>query len=658
MAKELKIRITGDATGLRKAADDSVGVLEGFGQKIGAFSVAAGTLLADGIKTGFTAAVGFLGDSIGAAGDLNESMSKVQQLFGDSTGAVVDFAAAAATELGQSKQQALDAASTFATFGKAAGLGADDLLAFSTANTRMASDFASFFNTDPAVAIEKIGAAFRGEAEPIREFGILLDADSVKAKAVSLGLVQASVDTAKLSKAQETAEKAGRKYAAQLEKFGEGSIEASDAARDLEQAQAALSEVVGGSIPDLTAQQKILATQQIIMEQGSAAMGDFGKTSGGLANQQRILAANVENLKARIGQGLLPIALRLTSWVNTALIPAFSRWITDYGPAIEAGFRRLAGWVQNVAAVFQQGGWTAALGEVGAKLKELWLSYMAWFYGTALPWVASGLADLGRKFGEWVTDTAWPWLVDKLGVWLGLFADWFTGTALPWLGDQTEALARQMGDWIVQGAQYLRDKLPVWIEEFTSWFVSTALPWLIAKGVELSEAFADWVADSATKLITNLPGWLKQFDDWIRTDALPAMTRFGISAAGAIKDAMVASLNFMADIASAIVDGLIDGLWSLSGRLSSSVQSFITSNIPGPVRELLGLGGGGGAGGGYVSQRAGTAATYRPPAYTPADFTGGTQFVNAALTAVVTLDGRQLAIATAPYTRQLERSGR
>ena len=55
----------------------------------------------------------------------------------------------------------------------------------------------------------------------------------------------------------------------------------------------------------LTPQQKVLAAQAAIFDQTSAAQGDFARTSGGLANQQRILGAQVENLKARLGQALL-----------------------------------------------------------------------------------------------------------------------------------------------------------------------------------------------------------------------------------------------------------------------------------------------------------------------------------------------------------------
>lgn len=599
MAKELKIRITGDASGLKKATDESEGILSGFGSKISAFSVATGLVLAEGIKSGFSAAVGFLGDSIGAATDMNETISKVGVLFGDAAGQIETFAAGAATAFGQSKQQAMDAAATFATFGKSAGLSGSGLADFSTDLVGLASDMASFSNTSPEEAIEAIGAALRGEAEPIRRFGVLLDDATLRQKALEMGIISTTKDA-------------------------------------------------------LTPQQKVLAAQAAIFDQTAAAQGDFARTSGGLANQQRILSANIENLKARIGQGLLPVALKLTAWFNTTLIPAFSRWITEYGPAIEAGFQRLAGWVQKVVDVFQQGGWTAALGEVGSKLKDLWLGYMDWFYTTALPAIGGALAELGRMFGAWVVDTAWPWLVEHLGIWLGMFGDWFTGTALPWLGEQTELLAQQMGEWIKQGAIYLRENLPGWLGDFAEWFAGTALPWLVERGVEMANKLADWVEDAAVKLIRNLPGWITKFESWVRNDALPAMARFGVDAAIAIKDALIGGMNFMADIASEIVSGLISGLWSQAGRLGSEVQSFIASTIPGPVRDLLGLGGGGGELAGMSSQRA-SSTSYATQSLGSSDLSGG-GFQAARITVPVSIDGKQVALATAPYTRQLARA--
>lgn len=760
MAKELKIRITGDASGLQKGTKDAEGILSGFGSKVSAWSVAAGTLLADGIKTGLKGAIGLIGDSVGIAGDLNESMSKVGELFGDWAIDIEQFADTAATELGLSKGAALDAAATFATFGKAAGLSKGDITSFAQANTQMASDFASFFNTSPEEAVEKIGAAFRGESEPIRQFGILLDADSVKAKAVQLGLVKTSVDMLKLSTAQEAAEKAQRKYNEQLTKFGGESTQATDAARDLEQAQMKLSTVMEGSVPDLNAQQKVLATQQIIMEQGSAAMGDFSRTSGGLANQQRILAAQVENLKGRIGQALLPIVSKLVTFINTKLLPAISaladKWIPRFSTAFKvlvSGFQNFAdgattsgvfgfferigilagktvAWFQKLAAVFRSGGWTAALGEIGKKLVDVWLWAADWLYTSALPAIGRALLAIGKKFGTWITETAvpylqanmpiwlaalgsWlettaiPWLGEKsrqlaallggwvaqaaqylwenLPGWIAAFADWYYGTALPWVAGKMGELAQKLGDWIVQGAQSLRDNLPTWIGAFVEWAVGTALPTILEKAAEWQLKIVEWVLTAAADLTVKLPEWTKRFAAWAASEALPAILGFGKDILVKLGEGVAGANDFLYDVGVNVVAGMIRGLQSMAGSLRSAATSLVADNIPGPVRDLLGisspskvfhqigmqtaqgLAGGMLAGTGMVQAASGRLAGAALPSgpsfsaqrsYGQADLSGGELWSPARQTVIVEIDGRQVVMATARPAEFVHRAGR
>ncbi len=194
----------------------------------------------------------FAVDAVKAASDLSETVAKTNVLFGDSAKSVQAFAGAAASSFGQSKQQALDAAATFATFGRAAGLAGEDLVTFSTDFVGLASDLASFNNTTPEQAINAIGSALRGEAEPLRQFGVLLNDATLKNAALELGLISTTKNA-------------------------------------------------------LTPQQKVLAAQKVIYEQTTAAQGDFARTSDGLANQQRILTAELANLSISMGSAFLPV---------------------------------------------------------------------------------------------------------------------------------------------------------------------------------------------------------------------------------------------------------------------------------------------------------------------------------------------------------------
>lgn len=186
-----------------------------------------------------------------AASDFNETVSKSGIIFGEASTEIKAFADTAAEALGLSKQAALDAAATMGTFGKSAGLAGADLSNFSIEMVKLSGDLASFHNSNPADVALALGAALRGEAEPIRKFGVLLNDAAVKAQAMKMGLYD-----------------------------GTGALDA---------------------------QAKVLATQQIILQQTSDAQGDFARTSEGAANQQRILKAQVDNAKVSIGQAFLPI---------------------------------------------------------------------------------------------------------------------------------------------------------------------------------------------------------------------------------------------------------------------------------------------------------------------------------------------------------------
>lgn len=205
---------------------------------------------------------GFFKDAVTGASDLSETTSKVGQVFGSAAGDIERFAAGAATALGQTRQQALDANATFGVFGKSAGLSGKALTGFTTELTTLATDMASFSNTSPEQAIAAIGAALRGESEPIRQYGVLLDDASLRQEALKQGLI-------------ETTKQA------------------------------------------LTPQQKVLASQALILKQTALQQGDFARTSGGLANQQRILSAQWANMKANLGAGLLPVVTRAVTFFNS-----------------------------------------------------------------------------------------------------------------------------------------------------------------------------------------------------------------------------------------------------------------------------------------------------------------------------------------------------
>ena len=237
-----------------------------FGDKLADFGKKAGLALAAATAAVGAFAIKIAVDGVKAASNLSETVSKVGVLFGDSAAQIEAFAETAAESLGQTKQEALDASATFAIFGKSAGLSGDELVKFSTGFTSLASDLASFNDTSPEDAIQAIGAALRGEALPLRRYGVLLDEATLRQAAFELGIISTTKQA-------------------------------------------------------LTPQQKVLAAQEVIYKQTTAAQGDFLRTSDGLANTQRKLNAQLTNIRTEIGTALLPIVLKLTQSFSNNVLP-------------------------------------------------------------------------------------------------------------------------------------------------------------------------------------------------------------------------------------------------------------------------------------------------------------------------------------------------
>lgn len=546
-----------------------------------------GAMLAGGFAA--SQVFSYLKSTIDAASDLNETINKTQVLFGDAAQSIINWASTAAEKFGQSKQQALDAASTFAVFGQSAGLQGQKLADFATSLTGLASDLASFYNTSPEEAIYAIGAALRGETEPIRRFGVLLDDATMRQKAFEMGLT-------------ETTKKA------------------------------------------LHPQTRALVAQALIFEQTKFAQGDFARTSNGVANQQRILAARLTNVKTAIGSALLPGALKLTT-VLSGLIPiaqnlgeGFSRilgpamemaaqalgnivnwarefaskhadqlkgalagiatlitfkvvpalfamaagWAAALAPVVaivgviaSAGFglvelykrsetfreilaplielfNRFTGAMKAVYAAFKSGGFGAAWNELVDQMKNLWpvakqlLSDFArnvadWFVDTFIPAVKRNVPPLVRAMWEWIKDVVPPAL-QQLWAWLQAIGGWIANTGGPWLWDKTKTLASALWDWIKDAVPAALEQLGVWLGQLGSWIVGTGLPWLGEKAAVLIGALLDWIGRAASEGLPKLGKWMGELAGWVVTKGVPWLVM-------ASRNLMDAILSFIADAA-------------------------------------------------------------------------------------------------------------
>jgi len=295
-------------TGLKQAETKSLGFLgrvkDSFsrlsGSTIGStllqgIGLGAGMSAFGVIQAGLGKTVEFFGDAVQAAGVFQDTVSATGIIFSDEfTPALEEWAEKAHSAFGASKQDALDAANSIAVFGKSAGLAGQDLVGFSTELVQLGGDLASMFGGSTQDAITAVGAALRGEMEPIRRYGVLLDDATLRQKAFEMGLISTTTQA-------------------------------------------------------LKPQQRVLAAHAAIMAQTSDAQGNFALTSDDLMNVQRDLGAQFENLTIKIGERLLPIMVSLARFARDNLIPALEGLVNvldEIGDAVvdenrAAGLERL-----------------------------------------------------------------------------------------------------------------------------------------------------------------------------------------------------------------------------------------------------------------------------------------------------------------------------
>lgn len=306
------------------------------------------------------------------ASDLSETGNKINVVFGGAERQVKRFAKGALTQIGQTQQSVLDAASTFGVYGKAAGLSERENAKFSKSLVGLSSDLASFYNASPEEVIAALGSGLRGEAEPLRKYGVLLDDATLKAEAMAIGILKPVKDRAKIQSYHVAVIEGQKKYNEAVKEHGKGSLETLKAEAALGTARERLTKATEGTIPALTQQQKVLAAQSSIMKQTKDAQGDFGRTSGGLANQQRILAAQSETLKTAIGKGLLPVfqsgAQVMTQQVMPPLISLAEKWVPRASKAIEAWINGadVPGFFERIGDSLKGIDWSSASASLGS----------------------------------------------------------------------------------------------------------------------------------------------------------------------------------------------------------------------------------------------------------------------------------------------------
>lgn len=271
---------SGDKAGLTLGGRMQAGLKKSFaggkGQLLGALGIGAGLGAA---TLGVAKLTEVIGDSIDAASDQREAMSLTGQVFEENTEQMRKWAEGAAEDFGQSTTEALQYASNFGTAFKNVGFALDETSEKSREMTALAADLGSAFNAGADEAALALRSGLLGESEPLRRFGVFLDEAKTKAKAVQLGIANLG-DT-------------------------------------------------------LTDNQKVTARYALIMEQTADSQGMFGRDSESLADAQKSLAAEMENVSAELGEALLPFMTDLVKVVKDELLPVLRDMVAQLDDSAE-----------------------------------------------------------------------------------------------------------------------------------------------------------------------------------------------------------------------------------------------------------------------------------------------------------------------------------
>lgn len=230
-----------------KASKQHLGESEKRIDKVGrTFSkVGAGMLAVGG------AGAAALYQTVAAASDLEQAVGGTEAVFKDASNVIDKYAKDAAKSAGLSERAFREATTSIGGNLKRMGYSTEDAAEQSAQLTQVAADLAATYGGTTAEAVDALGAAFRGEADPAERFNLNLKQGAVNAKAVELGLAASTSAVDENAKAQ--------------------------------------------------------ALLALITEQSADAQGQFAREAGSAAGSAQIASAQFENAKASLGESLAPV---------------------------------------------------------------------------------------------------------------------------------------------------------------------------------------------------------------------------------------------------------------------------------------------------------------------------------------------------------------
>lgn len=506
----INVAILGDAKKFKKAVGEASDKLGKFGTKVG--NVSANVVKGFGVMG---AAAGGLAVVVGKQlFDVGEELTALDQKIGtvfsgESLNTVTDWADEVAARMGLTSTQAAGLAANAGDLLKPMGFTADQAADMSTEIIGLAGALSEWSGGQRGVeeTAEILSKALLGERDSLKSLGIAIN--------------QAEVDQRALLIAQQNGREA------------------------------------------ITAQDKALATQALILEKSTDAQEAYAAGGNRLTAAQNQLKAAFGELQEDLARKLLPLFAQAADIV-VELIEVFdeeglggvisnvSERIKEAWPAIKAQLavwaKGFIDWVKEVGPPF-----LAALG-------NFLLDFGKWFINDGLPVIIEKLGEWAKAFIDWIVPLIPPFLT-KLGELIAAFANWFIETGLPMIVEKLASWAKALIEWVAPLIPPLLRELVKLLIEVGKWMLKTALPTLIGLLARWAAALVDWVIDVTPDVITELGNLITE----ATTALVEGAIQLGKDLVGGIVDGIVAA----GDAIASTIAGLIPDVGSIVGGLTS-----------------------------------------------------------------------------------------
>lgn len=211
-----------------------------------------------------------ISQAIDYASNLTEVQNVVDVSFGESAKKVNEWSKTTLQAYGINELTAKQYAGTMGAMLKSSGLAGESVTNMSMKMAELAGDMASFYDLRTEDAFYKIRAGISGETEPLKALGINMNICNLEAYALSQGITTAY--------------------------------------KDMSQAE------------------QVQLRYNYLLQAGADSIGDFSRTQGSLANQQRLLTQNIRETTKIVGNFLVPVLAKMYKGINTSMVMVKNNW--------------------------------------------------------------------------------------------------------------------------------------------------------------------------------------------------------------------------------------------------------------------------------------------------------------------------------------------